>query len=129
MAYAFDPSPVVTIPVVGSSLLYPVHRIYCVGRNYAEHAREMGSDPDKEPPFFFAKSADQVVLDGKFPYPPATKDVHYEMELCVMLKSGGTDIRPQDCQLGCLALRRRSRSGLECPLHTSSLPLDVDRLA
>jgi fumarylpyruvate hydrolase len=96
MAYAFDPAPVVTIPVAGSSVLYPVHRIYCVGRNYAEHAREMGSDPDKEPPFFFAKAADQVALDGKFPYPPATKDVHYEMELCVCLKSGGTDIRPED---------------------------------
>jgi fumarylpyruvate hydrolase len=96
MAYAFDPAPVVTIPVVGSSTLFPVHRIYCVGRNYAEHAREMGSDPDKEPPFFFAKAADQIALDGKFPYPPATKQVDYEMELCVMLKSGGTDIRPQD---------------------------------
>ncbi len=96
MAYAFDPAPVVTVPVVGSAVLYPVHRIYCVGRNYAEHAREMGSDPDKEPPFFFAKAADQVALDGKFPYPPGTKDVHYEMELCVCLKSGGTDIRPED---------------------------------
>ncbi len=96
MAYAFDPAPIVAIPVLGSSVLYPVHRIYCVGRNYAEHAREMGSDPDKEPPFFFAKATDQVTLDGKFPYPPATKDVHYEMELCVCLKSGGTDIRPED---------------------------------
>lgn len=96
MAYAFDPAPVVTVPVVGSDTLFPVHRIYCVGRNYAEHAREMGSDPDKEPPFFFAKAADQVALDGKFPYPPGTKDVHYEMELCVCLKSGGTDIRPED---------------------------------
>ena len=96
MAYAFDPAPVVTVPVVGSSDLFPVHRVYCVGRNYAEHARAMGSDPDKEPPFFFAKAADQVTVDGKFPYPPATKDVHYEMELCVCLKSGGTDIRPED---------------------------------
>lgn len=96
MAYAFDPAPVTTLPVAGTSLLYPVHRVYCVGRNYAEHAREMGSDPDKEPPFFFAKAADQVTTDGKFPYPPATKDVHYEMELCVCLKSGGTDIKPAD---------------------------------
>jgi len=96
MAYAFDPAPPVVIPVVGSSVLFPVHRVYCVGRNYAEHAREMGSDPDKEPPFFFAKAADQVTTDGKFPYPPGTKDVHYEMELCVCLKSGGIDIRPED---------------------------------
>ena len=96
MVYAFDPNPVVAIPVVGTDKLYPVHRVYCVGRNYAEHAREMGSDPDKEPPFFFSKSPDNIVLDGRFPYPTQTKDVHYEMELCVMLKSGGTDIRPQD---------------------------------
>ena len=96
MAYAFDPAPIPAIPVAGSSLMFPVHRIYCVGRNYAEHAREMGSDPDKEPPFFFAKAADQIAIDGKFPYPPATKDVHYEMELCVCLKSGGTDIKAED---------------------------------
>lgn len=96
MSYVFAPSPTVGIPIVGSTQLFPVHRIYCVGRNYAEHAREMGSDPDKEPPFFFAKSPDNVVLDGKFPYPSATKDVHFEMELCVMMKSGGTDIKPQD---------------------------------
>ena len=96
MSYVFTPSPVVTIPIVGVDALYPVHRIYCVGRNYAEHAREMGSDPDKEPPFFFSKAADQIVLDGKFPYPSQTKDVHFEMELCVLMKSGGTDIKPED---------------------------------
>ena len=96
MAYLFDPPPQATMPVVGTDKLVPIHRVYCVGRNYAEHAREMGSDPDKEPPFFFSKSADQVVLDGKFPYPPATKDVHFEMELVVVLKSGGTDIKPAD---------------------------------
>ncbi|MGE0628985.1 MAG: fumarylacetoacetate hydrolase family protein [Hyphomicrobiaceae bacterium] len=96
MAYVFDPKPVATLPIAGSDTLYPVHRVYCVGRNYAEHAREMGSDPDKEPPFFFSKSPDNIVTDGKFPYPPATKDVHYEMELVVVLKSGGTDIKPAD---------------------------------
>ena len=96
MVFAFDPPKVATIPIVGTDKLFPVHRIYCVGRNYAEHAREMGSDPDKEPPFFFAKAADQVATDGKFPYPGGTKDVHFEMELLVMLKSGGTDIKPAD---------------------------------
>jgi fumarylpyruvate hydrolase len=96
MTFVFDPPKVTTIPIAGTDKLFPVHRIYCVGRNYAEHAREMGSDPDKEPPFFFAKAPDQVVTDGKFPYPPATKDVHFEMELLVMLKSGGTDIKPAD---------------------------------
>ncbi len=96
MAYVFDPHPTVTMPIVGSDALFPVHRVYCVGRNYAEHAREMGSNPDKEPPFFFSKSPDNIVLDGQFPYPSATSNVHYEMELVVVLKSGGTDIRPED---------------------------------
>ena len=96
MAYLFDPMPQATIPIVGTDKLYPVHRIYCVGRNYAEHAREMGSDPDKEPPFFFLKSPDNVVLDGRFPYPTGTKNVHFEMELCAVLKTGGTNIKPAD---------------------------------
>jgi fumarylpyruvate hydrolase len=96
MSYLFDPGPVVAVPIVGSTAQFPVHRIYCVGRNYAEHAREMGFDPDKEPPFFFLKSPDNIVLDGRFPYPSASKDVHWEMELVVALKSGGTDIKPAD---------------------------------
>lgn len=96
MSYLFQPDPVVTVPVVGSTSQFPVHRVYCVGRNYAEHAREMGFDPDKEPPFFFLKAPDNIVLDGKFPYPSASKDVHWEMELVVALKSGGTDIKPAD---------------------------------
>jgi fumarylpyruvate hydrolase len=94
MTYVFAPPPVPAVPIVGSDKLFPVHRIYCVGRNYAEHAREMGFDPDKEPPFFFQKNPDNLVLDGKFPYPSASKDVHWEIELVVALKSGGVDIEP-----------------------------------
>ena len=74
---------------------FPIHRIYCVGRNYAEHTKEMGGDT-KDPPFFFQKNADNVVTDGKFPYPPATKDVHFEIEMVVALKSGGTNIKAAD---------------------------------
>jgi fumarylpyruvate hydrolase len=92
MAYLFPPPPTPALPIIGSDKLFPVHRIYCVGRNYAEHTREMGFDPEKEPPFFFQKSPDNLVLDGKFPYPPASSDVHWEIELVVALKSGGVNI-------------------------------------
>ncbi|MGH6816514.1 MAG: fumarylacetoacetate hydrolase family protein [Hyphomicrobiaceae bacterium] len=100
MTYLFPPPSPPALPIAGSAMLFPVHRIYCVGRNYAEHTREMGFDPDKEPPFFFQKNPDNLVTDGKFPYPSASKDVHWEIELVVALKSGGTGIKAAD------ALRR-----------------------
>lgn len=84
------PEPV-TIPVAGGGL-FPVRRVYCIGRNYAAHAVEMGHDPDKEPPFFFQKNPDNLDPSGQFPYPPHTSDVHHEAEVAVMLKSGGTNI-------------------------------------
>ena len=75
-----------------SNQSFPVRKIYCIGRNYADHAIEMGHDPNKEPPFSFQKNAQNVDTSGTFPYPPQTSDVHYEMELVVALKSGGADI-------------------------------------
>ena len=84
------------VPVVGGGR-FPVRRIYCVGRNYAEHAREMGHDPDREAPFFFMKPADALVIGGAdMPYPPGTSDLHHEMELVVGLGSGGVDIAEAD---------------------------------
>lgn len=85
------PPATVTLPVAGGGL-FPVRRVYCIGRNYAAHAVEMGHDPDKEPPFFFQKNPDNLDPSGAFPYPPETADVHHEAELAVMLKSGGTGI-------------------------------------
>jgi len=103
-AYVINPAPIPTLPVVGSQALFPVHRIYCVGRNFADHAIEMGHDPNKEPPFFFQKNPDTLVLPGAdFPYPSQSKDVHPEVELVVALKSGGKDIsldRALDCVFG-----------------------------
>ncbi|MPR12367.1 fumarylacetoacetate hydrolase family protein [Microvirga tunisiensis] len=90
--YVVQPAAVATLPVQGSDKVFPIHRIYCVGRNYAEHAIEMGHDPSKEPPFFFQKNPDNIVTDGKFPYPSATSDVHHEIEMVVALSKGGTDI-------------------------------------
>ncbi|MGD9868307.1 MAG: fumarylacetoacetate hydrolase family protein [Hyphomicrobiales bacterium] len=92
MGFVIPQPPQPVLPVEGSSDTFPIHRIYCVGRNYAEHAIEMGHDPDKEPPFFFQKNPDNVLVGKDFPYPPASKDVHHEIEMVVALKSGGRDI-------------------------------------
>ncbi len=93
MNYAIPPSPPVTLPIEGSEAVFPVLRVFCVGRNYAEHAVEMGHDPDREPPFFFMKPAVAVVPGGgSLPFPSATDDLHHEIELVVALRSGGTDI-------------------------------------
>jgi len=109
MSYVFPPPKQVTLPVRDSDAVFPVHRVYCVGRNFAAHAVEMGHDPDKEPPFFFQKNPDNLLLEGQdFPYPPKTADVHHEIELAVALKSGGENIavdRALDCVFGyCISL-------------------------
>ena len=91
--YVFAPPATVSVGVVGESARYPVRRIYCVGRNYAEHAREMGHDPDRELPFFFQKNPDNLVLNNKdFPYPTMTSNLHHEIELVVAMGKGGRDI-------------------------------------
>jgi fumarylpyruvate hydrolase len=93
MSYVFAPPAQPSVPVKGTSERFPVHRIYCVGRNYAAHAREMGKDPDREPPFFFTKPADAIVANhASIPYPSRTADLHHEIELVVALGSGGRNI-------------------------------------
>ncbi len=92
MSYAVQPPPETTVPVAGEASVYPVRRIWCVGRNYADHAREMGHDPDREPPFFFSKPANAAVPGGSLPFPGQTKDLHHEVELVVALAKGGKDI-------------------------------------
>ncbi|WP_428375090.1 fumarylacetoacetate hydrolase family protein [Lichenicoccus sp.] len=97
-------SQTTVIPVPPAILLptalgaaFPVRRVYCVGRNYAEHAREMGADPDREPPFFFSKPADALLAAGAdMPYPPGTDELHHEIELVAALRSGGSDIAVED---------------------------------
>jgi len=93
-SYLFDPPAVPAVPVEGADGLFPVRRILCVGRNYAAHRREMGGD-DRDPPFFFSKPADAIAPPGApVPYPPATSNLHHEMELVVALKAGGANISP-----------------------------------
>jgi fumarylpyruvate hydrolase len=96
MSYAITPPAVPSLPIIGSDQRFPVRRIFCIGRNYAEHAREMGATVDKDTPLFFCKPADAVVTDGAdVPYPQATHDLHHEVELVVALGSGGRDV-PED---------------------------------
>ena len=97
MEYVIAVPSIPSLAVEGAGGRFPVHRIYCVGRNYAEHAREMGHDPDREPPFFFMKPADAIVTDGRdFAYPSGSADVHHELELVVALATGrlGDSRRP-----------------------------------
>jgi fumarylpyruvate hydrolase len=91
--YVIAPLVIPAVPVQGSMQMFPVRRIFCVGRNYAEHAIEMGSDPTREPPFYFTKPADALLVNGAdMPYPPMTKELHHEMELVVAISSAGADI-------------------------------------
>lgn len=97
--FVLPPPPQPSVAIEGSTARFAVRRIYCVGRNYAEHAREMGHDPQAEPPFFFAKPADAVVDSGTtIPYPPATADLHHEAELVVALGAGGAMLTEDQAQ-------------------------------
>ncbi|MCM8613584.1 fumarylacetoacetate hydrolase family protein [Accumulibacter sp.] len=103
MTYVFPPPPRVALPVIGNDALFPVRRVYCVGRNYADHAVEMGAD-SREPPFFFSKPPDALVAGGgDVPYPPLTGNLQHEVELVVALAAGGAQIpvaRALDCVFG-----------------------------
>ena len=93
MTFAIAPHAIAAIPVSATDMRFPLHRIYCIGRNYADHAREMGSVVDRAQPIFFSKPADAIVIDnGDVPYPPATRELHHEVEMVVALATGGRDI-------------------------------------
>lgn len=97
MSFVLPAPPTPSVAIAGSAARFPVRRIFCIGRNYAAHAREMGSDPDREPPFFFAKPADAVVDAGvTVAYPPLTSELHHEVELVVAIGTGGSDITEAD---------------------------------
>lgn len=93
MSFVFPPAAPPAVAIVGRTERFPVHRIYCVGRNYAAHAREMGKDPEREAPFFFTKPADAIVANGaNIPFPSRTSDLHHEIELVVAIGEGGANI-------------------------------------
>ncbi len=129
MEFAFPPPPPVTLPVFGTQTRFPVRRIFCVGRNYADHGIEMGGDPTKEPPFFFTKPADAVVESGgTIPYPPVTGDLHFEGELVVALGLGGTDIAEGDAAAhiyGYAAGNDLTRRDLQAEAKAARRPWDM----
>lgn len=127
--FLFPAMPPVSVAVRGSDQRLPVHRIYCVGKNYAEHAREMGSDPEREPPCFFSKPADAVVPGtGEVPYPPATGNLHHEIELVVALGAGGRDLDPAqalDRVIGYAVGVDLTRRDLQAAAKQRGLPWDT----
>jgi fumarylpyruvate hydrolase len=129
MAFIFASPPQPAVPVQGSTELFPVHRIYCVGKNYAAHIREMGADL-REPPCFFLKPADAILLEGRMPYPPGTRNLHYEGELVVALAKGGRNIAPGaalDHVFGYAAGLDMTRRDLQVAAGSKGLPWDTGK--
>ena len=148
MSFAFPPAPTVSLAIAGSEHRFPVHRVHCVGRNYAEHVKEMGGEVGRDPPFFFAKPPDALVTDGRFPYPALSQDVHHEVELVVALGPGleifghavGLDMTRRDLQAQAKKLGRpwEVAKGFDCsapvgpivrahaPLASGAITLDVN---
>ena len=130
MKYVIEPQQTASVPVDGGGL-FPVHRIYCVGRNYAAHALEMGGDPDREEPFFFQKNADSIVTQGgDFPYPAKSKDVHHEIELVVALGKGGENIPLSDaldCVFGYAAGLDMTRRDLQGECKKNGRPWEIGK--
>lgn len=125
----FPAMPTVTLPVMGRVERFPIRRIFCVGRNYAEHAREMGADPEKEPPFFFTKPADAVVESGSaIPYPPATANLHHEGELVVAIGKAGAMVDEVEAALmiwGHAAGNDLTRRDLRAEAKSNRRPWDM----
>ena len=129
VALVFPALPTVTLAVTGRPERFPVRRIFCVGRNYAEHAREMGADPEAEPPFFFTKPADAIVESGsRIPYPPATTNLHHEGELVVAIGKGGAMVSERDAPnliWGHAAGNDLTRRDLQAEAKASRRPWDM----
>ncbi|TBN42525.1 FAA hydrolase family protein [Paracoccus subflavus] len=127
--FVIPPPAIPSLPVHGEDRRFPVRRIYCVGRNYADHAREMGHDPDREPPFFFSKPADTLLTgDAVLPYPPRTDDLHFEAELVVALGAGGSDVAPDragDLIWGYAAGNDWTRRDLQAEAKRAGRPWDL----
>ncbi|MEM8748771.1 MAG: fumarylacetoacetate hydrolase family protein [Pseudomonadota bacterium] len=97
MTYIFNSPPVSSLPIAGTDALFPIRRVFCVGRNYADHVVEMGGDPDREEPFFFCKPADAVIANASnIPFPPRTDDFHHEAELVIAIGEAGTNVAVDD---------------------------------
>jgi fumarylpyruvate hydrolase len=139
--YVFPPIPTTSVPIVGSAQRFPVRRVFCVGRNYAAHAREMGADPSREPPFFFSKPTDGIVPVAvaditEVRYPPLTRDLHHEIEFVIAIGRAGADIAQDDAlahvwgyALGLDLTRREVQSQLKEKSHPWELGKAFDQSA
>jgi fumarylpyruvate hydrolase len=129
--YIFPPPPRPSVAIDGDTRLFPVRRIFCVGLNYAAHAREMGNDPNREQPFFFTKPADAIVADGAvIPYPGMTRNLHHEIELVAALGAGGAEIpvaRTLDCVFGYAAGIDLTRRDLQTRARDQGRPWDLSK--
>ncbi|MDJ0827181.1 MAG: fumarylacetoacetate hydrolase family protein [Rhodobacter sp.] len=128
-SFAVPTAPRPLLPVSGGGEV-PVRRVYCIGRNYAEHAREMGHDPDREPPFFFQKNPENLDTSGIFPYPTHSTDVHHEIELAVVLRSGGQDIAVEaalDHVFGYAIALDMTRRDLQAAMKKAGRPWEVGK--
>ncbi len=129
--YLFPPTPTISVPVVGEAARYPVHRIFCVGRNFADHAKEMGVEPERQAPFYFTKPASAIVHSGEtLSYPPGTENFHHEMELVVAIGTPTFRVAKDDAWshvygLACgLDMTRRD---VQFALRSKSLPWDLSK--
>ncbi len=131
MNYVIPAPPLPTLGVRGTTGLFPIHRIYCVGRNYAAHAREMGHVPEREPPFFFQKNPDSIVPSGgRFPYPGHSQDVHHELEMVVALGGGGRDLavdQALDCVFGYAVGLDMTRRDLQAQMKQMGRPWEIGK--
>lgn len=129
MEYIFSPGKVPVVPLYDSAQVFPVHRIYCVGRNYGDHVKEMGGDPKSEPPVFFSKPADAIVTENRdISYPLATQDLHHEVELVVALGHGGKNIEPDQamaCVFGYAVGVDLTRRDLQAEAKKHGRPWDI----
>ena len=129
MTFVFDPPVAPSLPIHGDDARFPVHRIYCIGRNYADHAKEMGAQAvSRANPVFFMKPADAIVTGGDVPYPSATHELHHEVEMVVALAKGGRDIdavHALDCVFGYGVGLDLTRRDLQAAMKAKSLPWDV----
>lgn len=130
MSYVFPPHPIASVPVQGGAQRFPVRRIFCVGRNYEEHAREMGADT-REPPFFFTKPGDAIVTEDRaIAYPTATEDLHHEAELVVAIGKGGRDIAASDAAahiFGFAAGNDLTRRDMQATAKAARRPWDMSK--
>jgi fumarylpyruvate hydrolase len=130
-AFVFPPPAQPSVAVAGNDARFPVHRIYCIGLNYADHVREFGRDPERAPPVFFMKPADAVVANGAaVPYPSATANFHYEIELVVALGRGGREVAPRDALglvFGYAAGNDLTRRDLQSAAKEHGMPWDTSK--